>query len=53
MSDRRKGSRLVVLSEVERAGMTRRYERALEVLLPCIPEHLAQLVLQGDVTPCL
>ena len=46
-------SRMAALSESEQDGMTRRYERALEMLLPCIPEHLAQLVLQGDVTPCL
>jgi hypothetical protein len=46
-------SRMAALSESEQDGMTRRYERALEVLLPSIPEHLSRLVPQGDVHPCL
>jgi len=44
-------ARMAAYSEKGRTSMTKRYERALDILSPSIPKDLSGLVLSGDVTP--
>jgi (p)ppGpp synthase/HD superfamily hydrolase len=43
--------RMAAFNEDERASLTKRYEKAIGILAPSIPDDLFKQVLHGDVTP--